>query len=66
MLLRILALLTMAALAAPAQAQLARSFSSATYTGVGASRVSSDFDNLGNAFNLDAIGGSALTDPAIA
>lgn len=57
MLLRILALLTMVALAAPAQAQLARSFSSATYTGVGASRVSSDFDNLGDAYNLDAIGG---------
>lgn len=54
---RTLALVTLIALAAPAHAQLARSFSSATYTGVGASRLSADFDNLKDAFNLDAIGG---------
>ncbi len=60
MLHRFLAVIILAALAAPAQAQLARSFSSATYTGVGASRVSSDFDNLGDAYNLDAIGGYNL------
>lgn len=54
---RTLALVTLIALAAPAQAQLARSFSSATYTGVGASRLSADFDNLKDAYNLDAIGG---------
>ena len=38
MLRRALALLALVALTAPAQAQLSRSFSSATYTGVGASR----------------------------
>lgn len=54
---RTLALVTLIALATPAHAQLARSFSSATYTGVGASRLSADFDNLKDAFNLDAIGG---------
>ena len=54
---RLLALATLIALAAPAQAQLSRSFSSATYTGVGASQVKADFDNLGKAYNLDAIGG---------
>jgi len=59
-----LALTTLALAPALAQAQLARSFSSATYTGVGGSRVSSDFDNLGNAYNLDAIGGYNLT-PAL-
>lgn len=57
MLRRALALLALVALTAPAQAQLSRSFSSATYTGVGASRLSADFDNLKDAYNLDAIGG---------
>ncbi len=57
---RLLAVLALTTLAAPANAQLARSFSSATYTGVGASQASSDFDNLGNAYNLDAIGGYNL------
>lgn len=57
MLFRIFAALALLALAAPANAQLARSFSSATYTGVGVSQVKSDFDNLGKAYNLDAIGG---------
>lgn len=57
MLFRIFAALALLSLAAPANAQLARSFSSATYTGVGASQVKSDFDNLGKAYNLDAIGG---------
>lgn len=64
---RTLATFALTALAlspALAQAQLARSFSSATYTGVGGSRVSSDFDNLGKAYNLDAIGGYHLT-PAL-
>ena len=56
-----LALTALALAPALAQAQLARSFSSATYTGVGGSRVSSDFDNLGDAYNLDAIGGYNLT-----
>lgn len=64
MLHRLLAVLALTALALPAQAQLARSFSSATYTGVGASRVSTDFDNLGNAYNLDAVGGYNIT-PAL-
>lgn len=58
------ALAALAFTPAQAQAQLARSFSSATYTGVGGSRVSSDFDNLGEAYNLDAIGGYNLT-PAL-
>lgn len=49
------ALLLAAAL--PAQAQIARQFSSATYTGLGGSRVSTDFDNLKEAINFDAIGG---------
>ena len=57
MLHRSLAALALAALALPAEAQLARSFSSATYTGVGASKLSADFDNLKDAYNLDAIGG---------
>lgn len=57
MLHRLFAALALAALAVPAQAQLARSFSSATYTGVGGSQLKSDFDNLGKAYNLDAIGG---------
>ena len=57
MLRRAFALLALVALTAPAQAQLSRSFSSATYTGVGASRLSADFDNLKDAYNLDAIGG---------
>ena len=57
MLHRLFAALALVALAAPAQAQLARSFSSATYTGVGGSQLKSDFDNLGKAYNLDAIGG---------
>lgn len=56
-----IALTALALAPALAQAQLARSFSSATYTGVGGSRVSSDFDNLGEAYNLDAIGGYNLT-----
>lgn len=51
----ILALSLFAAL--PAQAQVARQFSSATYTGLGGSRVSTDYDNLKDAINLDAIGG---------
>ena len=50
-----LALPLLAAL--PAQAQVARQFSSATYTGLGGSQVSTDYDNLKNAINLDAIGG---------
>ncbi len=53
----LVAALTLAGAALPAQAQLARSFSSATYTGVGASRLSTDFHNLKEAYNLDAIGG---------
>ena len=57
MLNRLFAALALAALTMPAQAQLARSFSSATYTGVGGSQLKSDFDNLGKAYNLDAIGG---------
>jgi hypothetical protein len=52
------AVLAFAAL--PAQAQLARSFSAATYTGVGGARLAADFDNLGEAYNLDAIGGYHL------
>ena len=48
-------------LALPAHADLARSFSSATYTGVGVSQLGSDFDNLGKAYNLDAIGGYWIT-----
>lgn len=43
--------------ALPAQAQVARQFSSATYTGLGGSRVSTNYDNLKDAINLDAIGG---------
>ena len=43
--------------ALPAQAQIARQFSSATYTGLGGSRVSTDYDNLKDSINLDAIGG---------
>lgn len=54
-------LLSLLLLAGPAQAQLARSFSSAVYTGVGVSQMSSDFDNLGKAINLDAIAGYWLT-----
>ncbi|MES2683065.1 MAG: outer membrane beta-barrel protein [Pseudomonadota bacterium] len=54
---RLLAIAALLTLAAPAQAQLSRSFTSATYTGVGASQVKTDFDNLGKAYNLDAIGG---------
>jgi hypothetical protein len=61
---RLLAALAFTLLALPAQAQLARSFSSATYTGVGASRMSTDFDNLKEAFNLDAVGGYNIT-PAL-
>jgi len=57
----LLAIITLTALTAPAHAQLARSFSSATYTGVGGSQVKADFDNLGKAYNLDAIGGYHLT-----
>ena len=49
--------LALLAVAAPSQAQLARSFSSATYTGVGAAQLKADFDNLKTAYNLDAIGG---------
>lgn len=60
----LLAVVTLTALAAPAHAQLARSFSSATYTGVGGSQVKADFDNLGKAYNLDAIGGYHIT-PAL-
>ncbi len=56
-----LALVTLAALTTPAQAQLARSFSAATYTGVGVSAVEADFDNLKTAYNLDAIGGYNIT-----
>lgn len=41
----------------PAHAQVARQFTSATYTGLGGSRVSTDYDNLKAAINLDAIGG---------
>jgi hypothetical protein len=52
------ALLLLPLLAAlPAQAQVARHFSSATYTGLGGSQVSTDYDNLKEAINLDAIGG---------
>ncbi len=54
---RLLTALALVALAAPAQAQLARSFSSATYTGVGVSRLAADFNNLKDAYDLDAIGG---------
>lgn len=61
MLQRLAVLAALALLAAPAHAQLARSFSSATYTGVGGSRVSADFDNLKDAYNLDAIGGYNIT-----
>ena len=61
MLHRLLAALALVAVAAPSQAQLARSFSSATYTGVGGSQLKSDIDNLGKAINLDAIGGYNLT-----
>ena len=61
---RLPAAFTLALLALPVQAQLARSFSSATYTGVGANRLSADFDNLEDAINLDAIGGYNLT-PAL-
>ena len=60
-LIRLIALLPLAALALPAQAQLARSFSSATYTGTGASQLSADFDNLGEAINLEAVGGFHIT-----
>ena len=53
-----LALLALPLLAAlPAQAQVARQFSSATYTGLGGSQVSTDYHNLKDAINLDAIGG---------
>lgn len=45
------------ATALPAQAQIARQFSSATYTGLGGSRVSTDFDNLKDSINFDAVGG---------
>jgi len=55
--LRPLALTLLLLSALPAQAQVARQFSSATYTGLGGSRVSTDFDNLKDAINLDAIGG---------
>lgn len=58
---RLLAALALLAVAAPSQAQLARSFSSATYTGVGGSQLKADFDNLGKAVNLDAIGGYNIT-----
>lgn len=61
---RLFASAMLAALALPAQAQLARSFSSATYTGVGVAQLSTDFDNLDEAINLDAIGGYNLT-PAL-
>ncbi len=57
MLHRLLTAVILLALAGPSQAQLSRSFSSATYTGVGASRLGADFDNLKDAYNLDAIGG---------
>jgi hypothetical protein len=50
-----------ALLALPAHADLARSFSSATYTGVGVSQLDSDFQNLGKGYNLDAIGGYWIT-----
>lgn len=53
---RLLLILSLSA-ALPAQAQVARQFSSATYTGLGGSRVSTDYDNLKDAINLDAIGG---------
>ena len=49
------ALLLTAAL--PAQAQIARQFSSATYTGLGGSRIGTDFDNLKDSINLDVVGG---------
>ena len=58
---RSLLALALVAVAAPSQAQLARSFSSATYTGVGVGQLKSDFDNLGKAINLDAIGGYNIT-----
>lgn len=61
---RLALVLPLAALALPAQAQLARSFSAATYTGVGASRLSADFDNLDDAIDLDGVGGYYLT-PAL-
>lgn len=58
---RLLCALPLAALTLPAQAQLARSFSSATYTGAGASLVDSDFKNLKSAYNLEALGGFNIT-----
>ena len=58
---RSLLALALVAVAAPSEAQLARTFSSATYTGVGGSQLKSDIDNLGKAVNLDAIGGYNLT-----
>jgi len=61
MLKHLAAVAALTVLAAPAHAQLARSFSSATYSGVGASRLSADFDNLKDAYNLDAIGGYNIT-----
>jgi len=61
MLNRSLLALALVAVAAPSQAQLARTFSSATYTGVGGSQLKSEIDNLGKPINLDAIGGYNLT-----
>ena len=54
----------LALVALPAQAQVARSFSSSTYTGVGVSQLDSGFDNLGKAVDLDAIAGFQIT-PAL-
>lgn len=45
----------------PARAQVARQFSSATYTGMGGAQASADFDNLDEAINLDAVGGFRIT-----
>lgn len=64
MLHRFLAVLALTAAALPAHAQLARSFSSATYTGVGAAQLSADFKNLKDGYNLDAVGGYHIT-PAL-
>lgn len=62
--LRPLVAMLLSAACLPAQAQLARQFSSATYTGIGGAQASSDFDNLDPAINLDAVGGFRIT-PAL-
>lgn len=47
-----------------AQADVGERYSSAIYGGIGAARIGSDFDNLGEAINLSAVGGYHLT-PAL-